>query len=59
MSLRPTQAGTFTSVKRGLAMNLARLVRTQEQVSSGRRIIRGEGILLLVLYAGYVLSRAL
>jgi flagellar hook-associated protein 3 FlgL len=40
MSLRPTQAGTFTSVKQGLAMNLARLVRAQEQVASGRRITR-------------------
>lgn len=40
MPIRPTQAGTFTSVKQGLAMNLARLVRAQEQVSSGRRILR-------------------
>ena len=40
MSVRPTQAGIFTSVKQGLAMNLSRLIRAQEQVSSGRRILR-------------------
>lgn len=38
MTIRPTQNATFRQIDSGLLANLARLVRAQEQVSSGRRI---------------------
>ncbi|HVS10756.1 MAG TPA: flagellar hook-associated protein FlgL [Planctomycetota bacterium] len=38
--IRPTQASTFAQVQRGLFANLARMVRAQEQVGSGKRINR-------------------
>ena len=40
MTLRPTQASTFSLVQSGLRLNLARLVRAQEQVATGKRILR-------------------
>jgi flagellar hook-associated protein 3 FlgL len=40
MQLRPTQSTIFEMVRRGLTSNTAKLVRAQEQTSSGRRILR-------------------
>jgi flagellar hook-associated protein 3 len=40
MSLRPTQAATFNQVRRGLSLNFTKLVRAQEQVATGKRILR-------------------
>jgi len=40
MSLRPTQASTFNQVRRGLSLNFNKLVRAQEQISTGKRILR-------------------
>lgn len=40
MSLRPTQSSTYALVQAGLRVNLARLVRAQEQVATGKRILR-------------------
>ncbi len=40
MTLRPTQSSTYRLVQRGLQLNTAKLVRAQEQVSSGKRILR-------------------
>lgn len=40
MTLRPTQASTFSLVQSGLRLNMARLVRAQEQVATGKRILR-------------------
>ena len=40
MAIRPTQQATFAQIQRGLLYNFATLVRSQEQVSSGKRIIR-------------------
>ncbi len=40
MTIRPTQQSTFAQLQRGLSSNLARLVRAQEQVATGRRIVR-------------------
>jgi len=40
MTIRPTQASTFDQIRRGLLANFARLARAQEQVSSGKRILR-------------------
>ena len=40
MTLRPTQSSTYRLVQAGLSSNLAKLVRAQEQVSSGKRILR-------------------
>jgi flagellar hook-associated protein 3 FlgL len=40
MTLRPTQANTFNLVQSGLSSNLARLLHAQEQVASGKRILR-------------------
>jgi flagellar hook-associated protein 3 FlgL len=40
MTLRPTQSSTYALVQSGLRMNMARLVRAQEQVATGKRILR-------------------
>lgn len=40
MSIRPTQQATFTQIQRGLLANFSSLVRSQEQISSGKRIVR-------------------
>ena len=40
MNIRPTQASTFALVKSGLMTNFGKLVDAQEQVSSGKRILR-------------------
>lgn len=40
MTLRPTQATSYDSVRRGLFLNFAKLIRAQEQVSSGKKILR-------------------
>ncbi len=40
MTIRPTQQATFSQLQRGLSANFARLVRAQEQVATGRRIVR-------------------
>ncbi len=40
MTLRPTQSFTSDLVRRGLQSNFARLARLQEEVSSGKRILR-------------------
>ena len=40
MNIRPTQSSNFDLVRSGLNLNLARLIAAQEQVSSGRKLIR-------------------
>jgi flagellar hook-associated protein 3 FlgL len=40
MNVRPTQTSNFTLVKQGLSFNLLKLVRAQEQLSSGTRLLR-------------------
>lgn len=40
MNLRPTQASTFALIQNGLTSNFGKLVEAQEQVSSGKRILR-------------------
>ena len=40
MAIRPTQASTYSQVKRGLVQNFAKLARAQMQVSSGKRILK-------------------
>lgn len=40
MQLRPTQNATFRQIDSGLLSNLARLVKAQSQVATGRRIAR-------------------
>jgi len=40
MTLRPTQSSTFRLVQSGLQFNLSKLVRAQEQIASGKRILR-------------------
>ena len=40
MGIRPTQASTFSQVKRGLLQNFSKLARAQLQVSSGKRILK-------------------
>ncbi len=40
MNIRPTQSSNFELVKAGIAFNFAKLVKTQEQLSSGKRIVR-------------------
>ena len=39
-NLRPTQSGTFSLVQRSLASNSRKLVEFQQQVATGRRILR-------------------
>ncbi|MDG1983120.1 MAG: flagellar hook-associated protein FlgL [Planctomycetota bacterium] len=40
MSIRPTQGRIFDLVQSGIERNTSRLIRAQEQASSGRRIVR-------------------
>lgn len=40
MNIRPTQQATFSQIQRGLMANFSALVRSQEQISSGKRIVR-------------------
>ncbi len=40
MSIRPTQGRSVDLVQRGIERNTSRLIRAQEQASSGRRIVR-------------------
>jgi flagellin-like hook-associated protein FlgL len=40
MNIRPTQASNYSLVRDGLGFNLLKLVRAQEQLSSGKRILR-------------------
>jgi len=40
MNLRPTQTSTFDLVRSGIQFNLAKLTRAQEQVATGKRILR-------------------
>ena len=40
MTLRPTQSSIFSMVKSGILRNQARLIRAQEMLSSGKRILR-------------------
>lgn len=40
MAIRPTQQATYSQLQRGLSANFARLVRAQEQIASGKRIVR-------------------
>jgi flagellar hook-associated protein 3 FlgL len=40
MTIRPTQASTFSQVQRGLLFNFAKLARAQQQVATGKRILK-------------------
>jgi flagellar hook-associated protein 3 FlgL len=40
MLIRPTQASSFSLLESGLLMNLAKLTRAQEQIATGKRIVR-------------------
>jgi flagellar hook-associated protein 3 len=40
MSIRPTQQAVFSQIERGMLENFSRLVRAQEQISSGKRIVK-------------------
>ena len=40
MTLRPTQAFTFSQVSSGIEFNFSKLARAQEQVATGKRILR-------------------
>lgn len=40
MSLRPTQGRIYDQIRSGIQLNTARLIRAQEQASSGKRIVR-------------------
>jgi flagellar hook-associated protein 3 FlgL len=40
MNIRPTQSSNYSLVRDGLSSNLLKLVRAQEQISSGKRILR-------------------
>ncbi len=40
MNLRPTQSSNFDQVAFGIRRSLLALVRAQEQISSGKRILR-------------------
>ncbi|MEM8711267.1 MAG: flagellar hook-associated protein FlgL [Planctomycetota bacterium] len=40
MSIRPTQGRIFALVQDGISSNTAKLIRAQEQASSGKRIVR-------------------
>ena len=43
-SLRPTQSGTFSIVRRSLSFNARKLVGYQQQVASGKRIPKDNGV---------------
>jgi flagellar hook-associated protein 3 FlgL len=40
MTIRPTQASTFSQAQRGLLLNFAKLTRAQQQVATGKRILQ-------------------
>jgi flagellar hook-associated protein 3 FlgL len=40
MRIRPTQNTTYELVRSGIDLNLARLIRAQEQISSGKKLLR-------------------
>lgn len=40
MAIRPTQASSYDNVRRGLFLNFYKLIRAQEQVASGKSILR-------------------
>jgi flagellar hook-associated protein 3 len=40
MNIRPTQNTNYELVRAGLSLNLAKLIRAQEQVSSGKKLLR-------------------
>ena len=40
MSIRPTQGRIFAIISAGISSNTAKLIRAQEQASSGKRIVR-------------------
>src|SRR5262245_23685107 len=40
MTIRPTQSQSFDQVRRSLELSFQRLIRTQEEVSSGKKILR-------------------
>jgi len=40
MNIRPTQSSSFAQLESGLLMNLAKLTRAQEQIATGKRIVR-------------------
>lgn len=40
MNIRPTQTTALSSLQSGLFMNLAKIVRAQEQLATGKRILR-------------------
>ena len=40
MNVRPTQTTSYQLVQSGLNLNFAKLIRAQEMVSSGKRILR-------------------
>ncbi len=40
MTIRPTQASTFSQVRRGLLLNFAKLARAQQEVATGKRILK-------------------
>ena len=40
MAIRPTQGRIFDMVRLGIQSNTAKLIRAQEQASSGKRIVR-------------------
>lgn len=40
MTLRPTQASTSAQIRRGLMINLSKLVVAQQQVATGKRILK-------------------
>ena len=40
MNIRPTQNTNFSLVRNGLAINLSKLITAQEQVSTGKKLLR-------------------
>jgi flagellar hook-associated protein 3 FlgL len=40
MAIRPTQASTYSQVKHGLLLNFSKLAHAQQQVATGKRIIK-------------------
>lgn len=40
MAIRPTQASSYDNVRRGLFLNFFKLIRAQEQVATGKSILR-------------------
>ena len=40
MQIRTTQASVFAQVKSGMGLSFAKLVRAQEQIATGKRLLR-------------------